>query len=393
MSPKPVDVRRALETLRRERPPAEATERARLALSSPSPRRSLARPLAPIMITAALALVVLTPRVHTGAAWAQTLAATFDSPACHLVDRGVEGRLALEEWRSGVKRATVLYTGNGQVLTEMRNDGKRKVNFFDWLALPASRGEAIPPNARRYAIVSRDATGGRRFYEFPLGGVNVALNDPDIAVVGHQDATEGRPETYRLRQTIRLGGKPLGKPREITAEVDPRTRRIRALVEPSRTIRGRTVTHRTEVDYPASLPASTFAPRVQVAKVDATYDDGAQERAVQRTLREGLAKRGPVTLRALFLDADGALWAYWTGAPATRSFATPGVPLEAGASRNAYASGLTGARRVPRTTLGATVDLEVPYPGGVARFRGVPIRRVGLVNDVQGVLMAYRPAP
>ena len=345
------------------------------------------------MIATALSLVLLMPRAKAGSAWAQTLVATLDAPATHTISRYEDGRVSLEEWRSGVKRATVLYTDDGGVQVEMRNDGKRSVNYFNWWKVAESRGERLGPNALRYALVSKDATERRRFYEIPLGDAKVVLSDPDIKVVGHEEASGDRPETYRLRQTVRLGGKPLGDPREVVAEIDPDTHRIRALIEAPRRFKGRVVRFRTEIDYPSALPEGVFAPRVRVAKVDATYDYNEGEKAVQRTLRQGLGKRGPVTLRAVLLDGEGELWAYWTGAAATRTFSLPGVALEAGGRRNAYPSGLTGLGRVPKNKIGRTIDLDVPYPGGVARFRGVPVRRIGLVNHVQGVLMAYRPSP
>ena len=296
----------------------------------------------------------------------------------------------MEEWRSGDKNATVLYTDDGKVQLEMRSDGKRAVNYFNWFKASEFRNEKLSPNALSYVLVSKDSRPGRPFYEIPLGGVEIALNDPDVKVVGHEEATGDRPEIYHLRHTVRLGGKPMGEPREITAEIDPTTRRIRALVEKPRRFRGRVETFRTEIDYPARIPALTFAPKVQVAKVDATYDYDVENAAAQRTLREGLGKRGPVTLRAVFLDAYGIVWAYWTGAPTTRTFATPGVPLEAGGDRNAFPSGLTGLARTPKVKIGDRIDLNVPYPGGVARFKAVPVRRIGLIQNVQGVLMAFR---
>lgn len=392
MSPKPVDVRRALETLRAERPTPEATERARAAVRRPSPRRSPARPLTVAMITTALAVVVLTPRTHAGAAWAQTLANTLNAPASHSVDHWSSGKVAMEEWRSGVKRATVLYTDDGRVQTEMRNDGKLAVNYFNWNKVAEFHHEKPAPNALSFAIVSNDEPSGHGWAEKPVGSPKAMLSDPDIKVVAHQEASGDRPETYRLEQTYRLGGKPIGKSHAFTAEIDPASGRIRALIQDPRKFKGRMETFRTEIDYPASIPASVFAPRVQVAKVAVTYDLVAQDKAVQRTLREGMGRRGPVVLRSVFLDGEGALWVYWTGALDTRTLTLRGVPREGGAQRNAYPSGLTGLRLVPSAKLGSAVDLDIPYPGGVARFHSVPIWRIGFISHVQDVLMAFRPA-
>ena len=389
---------RALSTLREERPSPEATARLRAALNSlplgrgrgGASRRRLARPLALTMITAVLSLVIFLPRAKTGSAWAQTLAATLAAPASHSVSRWANGRLASEDWRSGRKRATVLYLQTGEVQMETRNDATRSLNFFNWRDVSRTQGDEPSPNALRWALVSKGVPADPNWAETPLGSPKLALDDPDVKTIGHAPAAGGRPETYRLQQIYRLGGKEIGRSTPFTAEIDPISGRIRALVQDPRTINGRKQTFRTEIDYPASIPASIFVPKVQVAKVDATYDLDATKGAVQRTLRKGLGKRGPVTLRSVLLDGEGALWTYWTGAPETRTLTLRGVPREGGAQRNAFPSGLTGLRVVPLRKLGSTVDLDIPYPGGVARFRGVPVRRIGFTTNVTDVLMAFR---
>ncbi len=418
MSPKPVDVRRALKTLRQERPSPEATERARLAFLSTPPlprgrerRRRLARPLTAAMITAALALVVFTPRTHAGAAWAQTLAATIASPNCHLIARWPDGKTASEEWRSGVKRATVLYNRFGSPTIEMRNDGRRAMNFASSFDYARFKHETIGPNAREWALVGKDRPEGRSWYEIPVGQAKVTLGDPSIKVVGHQDASDGQPETYRLKHTLRLGGKAMRNPTEITAEIDPESSRIRALIEQSHRPGRAVVTYRTEIDYPSTIPASVFAPRPQAAKNVDVYTE-ENERQVQRGVRLGMGKQGPVTLRAAIVDGGGDLWAFWTGAlpdpKLAHPFSAPGVKLGASFTNKIYTTAwkespkmngtpadsksprIGGMGRSTLSKLGSTVDLDVPYPGGVAHFRKVRYVRVGYIQHVSAILGAKR---
>lgn len=406
MSPKLVDVARALETLRRESPTPAQTERL-LKTIHRSPRRSLARPLALIMTTAALALIlVLPPRTLAGAAWAQTVANTAASPNVHVVSRWPDGKVASEEWRSGVKRATVLYGKSGRPMIETRSDGKTRMNYAGWFDYAASRGEKPGPNAHEWASVYPDTQPGPAFYELPLGEARITLSAPDVKVVGHKEAADGRPETYRLEHTIRLGGKALLRPQRVTAEIDPATGRIRALVETD----GKGA-RRTEIEYPASIPASVFAPRPQAVKGVDVYTPAVFDR-IQRGVRRGLGKQGPVTLRAVIVDGSGDLWVFWTGAlPEPRlphPFSAPGVRLGRAFTNKIYTTawrespkmnGVPVATKGPRiggmgrttlSKLGATVDLDIPYLGGMARFRKVRYERVGYVQHLSSILGAKR---
>lgn len=420
MSPKPVDVRRALETLRGERLEPEITERALRAIHheappQPSPRggrRSIARPLTFAMITTALAVVVFMPRAKAGAAWAQTLAVTAASPHVHLVSRWPSGKVASEEWRSGVKRATVLYNSAGRPIIEMRNDGKRALNYSSSFAYAQWKGVKPSPNAREYALVSRAWRNGAALYEVPIGEAKVALNDPDVKVMEHREATGASPETYRLRRTIRLGGKPLGRPQTLTAEVDADSGRIVALVDEPAVVEGREVVYRTQIDYPASIPASIFEARPQAVRDVDVYDNEKIAERVQHGVRDGLARKGPVTLRAVVVDASGDLWAFWTGAlpdpKLPHPFSAPGVKLGGAFTNKIYTTAwrqspkmngapvsqtgprIGGMGRTTLSKLGPTVDLDVPYPGGVARFKNVPYVRVGYVQHVSSILGAKR---
>jgi len=396
MSPKPVNVPRALETLREERPPAEATESLLRALRQPTPRRSVARPLAFGLTLAALALVLFfPPHTKEGSAWAQTLANSLDVPATHSVSRNAKGEVDGEYWVAGPKSATVLYR-KGKAMIEMRGDGKRRFNLVDWL------GWGGPPaaNARVYGMVSKDWHMPSQ-WEVSYASLDALLKRPGLKVLSHEEAKDGQPEKYRLSvKTLRTF--------EIVAEIDPSVRRVAAVVEPRSGAR-------TTIEYPPSISDSVFEPRAQARTGLETYDSAELAKQVQRTVRKGLGEQGPVTLRAVLLDGNGALWAFWTGAlpdpGLSHPFSLHDVPCGPAATNRIYttgwrsspkmngiSSGFAGPRvggmaRVPKVKLGSTVDIDVPYTGGVARFRKVPIIRIGLIQNlgtVFGVTRDYR---
>jgi hypothetical protein len=396
MSPKPVNVPRALETLREERPSAEATESLLRALRQPAPRRSIARPLAFGLMAAALAMALFyPPHTKAGSAWAQTLANSLDVPATYSVSRNAKGELDGEYWVAGPKSATVLYR-KGKPIIEMRGDGKRRFNLVDW------GGWGGPPaaNARVYGMVSQDWHMPSQ-WEVSYASLDALLKRPGLKVLSHEAAKDGQPEKYRLSVKT-------GRTFEIVAEIDQSVRRVAAVVEPKSGAR-------TTIEYPSSIPDSVFEPRAQARAGVETYSSDELASQVQRTVRKGLGKRGPVNLRVVLLDANGALWAFWTGAlpdPAlSHPFSLPGVPCGPAVTNRVYttgwrssprmngiASGSEGPRvggmaRVPKVKLGSTVDIDVPYTGGVARFRKVPIIRIGLIQNlgtVFGVTRDYR---
>lgn len=395
MSPKPVNVPRALETLRHETPPAEATEALLQALRQPA-RRSIARPLAFGLVATAVALaIVFPPRTKAGSAWALTLANTLNVPATHSISRNAKGQIDGEYWKSGEKSATVLYK-NGKVMIEMRGDGKRRFNLVDWL------GWGGPPaaNARVYGTVMKDYKLPDR-WDVSYASLDALLSRPGIKVLSHQEAKDGQPESYQLSIKILREYK-------VVAEIDPAVRRVAAVVDPKSGAR-------TTIEYPESIPDSIFEPRAQARPGVETYDQVEISKRLTRILKKGLAKRGPVTLRSVVLDADGALWAFWTGAlpdgRLSKPFTLPGVPCGAPFGGKIYTSDwknspkmngvpvatngprLGGMARIPKVKIGPTIDLNVPYPGGIAHFKSIPITRIGLIQNVEwvyGVKRDYR---
>lgn len=403
MSPKPVDplrslnVGRALETLRGERPRPEAADALLNALHRPARRRSVARPLAFAMMTTALALaLVFPPRTKAGAAWAQTLANTFDSPAVHSVSHTTNGAKGMEEWRSGRKRAHVLYFRDGKPGMEWRDDGKRLYNYA------AMFTDSSSPNSRRWGMVSK-SPGVGLLYEMPYGSPERLLKSPGVEVLAHDEASGDKPETYRLRIP---GPLPRLPKRTALAELDSMGR-IHRISTPGEE-------GATTIDYPDRIPEVVFEPRPHAITGVGVYDILAQTKTIQNTLRKGLGKRGPVTLRLVTLDGYGTLWAFWTGAlpdaKMSRPIRIPGIKGKEYATKKAFTSdwkptpyghlgpNVTGTRIggmsfVPRQKLGSMVDLDVPYPGGVARFRNVPVLRVSLLNHYEQLLGIYVDYP
>lgn len=407
MSPKPVDLERALETLRAECPTSEATEQAREALfrTIPPPidvtppltlptRRGLARPLTAMLIVTSLAFVVLMPRTTAGSAWAQTLTQSFDSVPIHSVSRMANGKVGYEQWRSGRKRAHVLYDRNGKALMEQSDNGQWLYNSASSMFIDPKR-----PNARLWGTVSRSIGPNFLGSEIQYGSPEALLKQRGVEVVNHEPAENGKPEAYRLRIPM-----PYREAKEERLAEIGNDGRIRRLTYPN----GR---GGVDIEYPESIPDAVFEPRPHAIPVPDVFT-GKDYETIQRDLRQGLGKRGPVTLRSVIVTGDGDLWVFWTGAlpdgkaslpfsinsvkcgPAftNKIFTTAwrespkmnGVPVETKGPR------LGGMGRTPFTKLGPTIDLEIPYPGGTARFRKVRYRRVGLIQNVSDILGAKR---
>ena len=382
MSPKPVDVRRALEALRLESPTPEQTERLLHVLHRPARRRNVARPLAFAMITAALALaLVFPPRVPANAAWAVTVAHTLEAPS-YSVERGDDGKITMQEWRDGRKRAHVLYFRDGKPGMEWRDDGVRNYNFA------GNVFSGSGPNAHPWGDVSRSWGGYRDFQ--PHGSIGSLLRQKGIEIVAHEEAAGGKPETYRLRVPRPW----LRKKEEQVAELDAQGRVVRLTTPGQR--------QETLIQYPSSIPAAVFEPRPHAITGVDVFDMAANSAKIERTIRRGLGTQGPVTLRAALLTGDGDLWVFWTGAlpdlSLKRPYSVPGVrcgfpftnrvfttdwkssPKMNGVPQATTGPRLGGMGRTPLAKLGSTVDLDVPYAGGVARFRRVPIIRLGLIQ-------------
>ena len=388
MCPELVDPERALRTLRQERPMPAQTE-ALLKSVHRSSRRSLARPLAFAMTLTALALALtFPPRVPANAAWAQTLANSFDAVPSYSSSRWPSGKLGMEEWRSGVKRAHVLYDRKGMPQMEWRDDGKHLYNFAALMFLNPKA-----PNSRPWGDVSNSFNPG---HETPFGSPEALLKQKGVEVLNHEAASGGNPETYRLRVPLPYRSE---KKNDMTVELDGegRIHRLIGKGEPSG----------TTIDYPKVIPASVFEPRPQaIPNVDVF--SGEETKRIQRGLRQGLGKQGPVTLRAAILTGDGDLWVFWTGAlpdpNLARPFAIPGVrcgfaftnkvyttawreaPKMNGVAKATPGPRLGGMARTPLAKLGPTIDLDVPYPGGIARFKKVPYVRIGLIQRASSVL-------
>lgn len=379
MSPKPVNVPRALETLRRETLDPEKTEALLHALHRPAPPRRYARPLAFAMMTTALALaLVFSPRKGPGSAWAQTMSATLAAPNSHSVTRSAKGHVTAEEWRSGERQALVWRDEGGKVLFESRSDGKRKMRLWRIWGLESA-------NRHPYATLGKDAALPHGA-ELPFTDLDALLKQRGLSVVSHEEATGARPERYRLRATTPFKA-------EYLAEIDPGARRIKTLISLDRN-------SRQSFDYPETLPASRFSLEPPSVPGMEVYDVEAQNAEIKARQLQGLGRSGPVTLRLVALDGDGRLWAIWTGGLPPTGVSGPirlvGIPSSKAQGTGIYYSNWRKQRPttykgeptgrtmvVPRAKIGASVGLDIPYPGGVAHFRDVPVMRLGNLMDYE----------
>lgn len=380
MCPKPVDMNDALATLRRERP-TEGQQAALLRAVARPPARRIARPIALVATVAAVAtLLLLPPRMRSGSAWAQTLDATLNAPTSHSVYRDPSG-LSIVEWRSGQKRTRLHYVKSGFPVYESRSDGKRRVRVY--------RSPEGGPNVRPYAVVDRSVILPEE-YDLPFTDLPKLLRQPNLKVVSHTPASGDRPETYRLKVT-----KPF--PEEYVAEIDPSLHRIVRL----KSIRagGEQV-----FDYPSEIANTFFDLSSSLDGLD-VYDVATQNALIRKRQERGLGKKGPVTLRLVALDGQGRLWVHWTGGldhlppmGVSGPIRLVGVPSSKPQGtglwfQNGRKGPTVGGRAtliserfartmvVPRRKIGNEVSVEIPYPGGVARFKDVPVLRISSPYD------------
>jgi hypothetical protein len=381
MSPTPVDIDRAVETLREESPRPEAVAATRIALARPVQGKLLRGRWFVAAATVAAIAGLLWPRAGSGATWAESVARTLQAGNMAITSYREDGRVMAKMWRSGQKRATLLYTQNGDLLCEMRRDGRRAVNYFNFRLIGNQPNRA--PNAQKFAITCDDAFDVTSKFELPLYSIDALLKSPGLNVLEHR-RPEGGPERYRIS---------LGRPRsgELIVMLD-KDRRITELRDPKSL-------SREVLDYPDSLPENTFEPKIQVARNVATYDLNDELSQAKRSIKNGLGEQGPVTLRLVTLDGEGELWAFWTGATLDRRLLAPiripGVRVSglnsfkeltnatAGKPLPSIGKRLDGMGCTPMSKLGQSVNLDVPYDGGVAHFRDVPILRIGMLRHIQ----------
>jgi hypothetical protein len=400
MYPTPVDIDRAAESLKDQVPSQDVTERARQfvhAQASPKPAGSVkraprARWLA-VAATVAIAGVFLWPRSVSGVSWAQTVQTTLDAPNMIETSYFPNGRIALRIWRSGGKRATLLYQRNGAILWESHSNGKRTASYFDLLA--SEDPNSLPPNARRFAAVWNDTSHWLSQFELPVQSIDALLHKRGLVILSHKTALEtGGADEYRVR---------ISSPykEELSVIADATSHRIQSMTNTKD--KGKEL-----FTYPDKIPDDVFEPRIQEVKGVETYDYAEQNLEVHRRISQGLGKVSPITLRLVVLDSDGALWAFWTGdlpdRRLTHPMRLPGVPTKDPqtfrefTSDHAKAAGahpapsihewLGGMAVTPKIKLGDTVDVDIPYKGGIAHFHHIPILRTSMLRFVQEELGA-----
>lgn len=400
MSPTPVDIDRAVNSLKDQVPSQDVTERARrfvhaqaaVNAAGPAKRMPRAKWLA---LAAAVAITgaFLWPRSVSGVSWAQTVQTTLAAPNMIETSYFPNGRISLRTWRSGARRANLLYQRNGAVLWESRSNGKRTASYFDLLA--SDDPNSLPPNAHRFAAVWNDTSQWLSKFELPVQSIDALLHEPGLAVLSHKTASEtGGTDEYRVRISHPYNA-------ELTVNVDASSHRIQSITNTKD--KGKEL-----FTYPDSVPDSVFEPRIQEVKNIETYDYAEQNVEVRRRISQGLGKSGPITLRLVVLDCDGELWAFWTGALPDRRLSNPmrlpGVPTKDSqtfrefTSDHAKAAGahpapsihqwLGGMAVTPMRKLGDTVDIDIPYKGGTAHFRQIPILRTSMLRFIQEELGA-----
>ena len=335
--------------------------------------------------------MVFWPRASTGSAWAQTVENTLNSTRMIRTSYFENGRLGLKEWWSGKKRATLLYKGDGSVLAEMRGDGNRRLNYFDMFS--GDDLAKVSPNAHPYAHVGQDYSLRPFGMELPYESIDSLLKQPTLEVVEHRAPQPGSSTVvYHVR---------LSKPfkREMLIEADSAKGRVVAISD----VDGK---HRETFEYPDSIPNSVFEPRMQAVTGIETYDIPHVPEEATRRVKQGYGKKGPITLRLVAMDYRGSVWAFWSGPKPDpqlkHPIRLPGLSSGIGFGVKDYTSDyklvkgvqpcpslgefLGGLAVIPKKKVGVTLDLEIPYPGGVARYQNIPVLRIGMLGMIQSVV-------
>lgn len=406
MSSNPFDLERAIDQLRTETPSPEATRKATQALLKP--KRSQVRPRAIAFGAVTLATAVLLwPRGVTGGAWAQIAQKTGVQTRVHTTLRAVFGKEGMnakpysETWVDGKRYAANMYLpveGNGprRIALWIRNDGKNDL-FYN--PMPARNGVPAWANVSKVQEKAGPYWFGYALLSSSSSIIDDVIKEAGWEVLEHKSGVEEGGQTWERYRLTRLYE---GKYRHnVIAYADPETKLVRRIETLGQ--RGE-IMQICEMDYPASIPDSTF--KVE-APAGVEVRDMEQERAeVTALLKKGLGKKGKVNLRALLHDRAGGLWVLWTGGAPAGDFKYP-VKVE-GATKPAYglkeftlswekaphktkpAPGVgerLGGMAIPIWKKLDRVTVTVPVldasgrKTGSVTFRNVPVRQIGSIYD------------
>lgn len=281
--------------------------------------------------------------------------AKLDDVPLHVVSLRPDGRVGMERWSKGDKFAMIL-TGPAGTVFESRSDGRRSVHWMGEI----TGGRAIMMDKGERRLEGFQAMWGPHRIEELLA------------------ATPGKWEGPVLEDGRNVWTLPVPGGKGYRAEADPATGRLLTTVEPGGDV--------SQFTYPADIPDSTFAPRLQTTKA-VPYDLSAERRRLSPGLRKGLARRGDVTLRMVARDLEGKLWVLWTGAPADGPVRLIGLkaeptPLTSLATKGRFETVVSPLAGVRVEGAGFAlagwgpdeVTVEIPTASGTRRFDRVRVR-------------------
>ena len=380
MSPKFVDIDLAIEDLKKDASNERMRAKSRANLSRPV--RSNTRKLGLVGLTAGIAIVCIWPRGTSGTAWAQALGASKSAGRVHYKIWDSNGKGTSEEWTDGVKNARIMYARNGVLFNEWRSNGKKLFNYFDFNAL---RRVDPNPNVHPFGMLTK-LSGPPIVLSINLGGRLDHLMDLQKGEIIRQEPTKtdsGPATRYELKTK-----RPFQD--QLVVIVDDKSGLIVQM-------EGKDGKWKSAFDYPESIPESVFEPVPQVAKGIEVYDIDQQKQDIQRTIQKGLGTVNGVTLRLVVLDANGALWALWTGSQVDgkmlKPFTAQGLKLGPASGLAKFTTNaekkranipvvpngprIYGMARAANTKVGDHVSITIPSKKGAATFRNVPVMRIG----------------
>lgn len=375
-----VDLDRTIENLKLEGSTPAMQSKAVASLNY-RPRTSRLRPLIALSVVAAAVLLLL-PHGSSGMAWAQVVKNSLDAPNVHSISRYKNGAIALEQWAQGEKQAWTIFDPSGKVVNEFRGDGERVFHYFHF---QDSSKKTKNPNRRAFGELYTRMDGEPSLM-IPIGGsLDQLMRDRAYKVVKQTSFKfEGEEATdFELEIT-----KPY--PDHYHAIVKNKTGLI------SEIRRGKDFVYK--ITYPKSIPSANFEPKPKRVKNIEVYDRNKLTDTIKNRVNNGMQTQNGVTVHLVALDYSGALWVLWSGVPVDGQMRKPftsigisfGKPF--GHRRLTSSAGgtseepiftsdgtrLYGMGREAKTLIGKTVDLDIPTKHGMARFKGLPVLRIGI---------------
>lgn len=327
---------------------------------------------------------------------AQIVRNTAFARCWHKTLYAADGHKIEEAWQDGKRMRLERHDPSGKLIWEWRYDGSRRLEYvpFDrrdplknathvvrlWKPAP-NEPEPGSPNPN-YAYLIKDASNKPESVPAHVGGIDRYTIVRDHFGFGN--------DGWSLHDV---------KADHMTVDVDPKTQRIVSL-------QSEQLGTKEVIEFPPTIPEAVFDVARHEVKGVPIHDLDHERRTIAATIHRGLGSRQGVTLRFVAMDAQGELWALWTGTMLSASDPFKPTPwrLVGANARQAFtldaftdgwadnprihpaipglAERLKGTSVYPAGRVGRAVDLEVRAADGrYVRFNHVPVARITWFSD------------